>query len=395
MKTPHILLHSGWDTFNLGDIGHTPGALRLLEQHLPETPVTLWLENSNEEIRQHFKTRFPNVTIVQGGFSDGEPCGKELLEAFDRATLFVRSSGMGWPFPTFKYCRRIRLAYGVIGNSFNNDFPYGDDELIEILRGALFVYARESNTLETLQRAGLYSPQTQFAPDTCLATDLRDDSAGDAFLQQYGLEAGRYLTFQLRTYTHKHPGVDGGPLNPLHPTPENIKHDERRAAKFRHVITGWVRRTGQPALLALEVKKELAHNRRLIVDQLPDDVRKKVIVPQTFWNLPTAASVLARATLSLCHEPHTLLLALANGTPVIHAYTEDHGPKWRMFNDFGLTESLISLDRVPAETLLKACLSTAAESTSARARVVKAMELAELRWKSALAPLFRYCKPNK
>lgn len=32
----HILLRSSWQTVNVGDIAHTPGLLRLLENHLPE-----------------------------------------------------------------------------------------------------------------------------------------------------------------------------------------------------------------------------------------------------------------------------------------------------------------------------------------------------------------------
>jgi len=33
---PSILVRSFWQTVNIGDIGHTPGLLALLEKHLPE-----------------------------------------------------------------------------------------------------------------------------------------------------------------------------------------------------------------------------------------------------------------------------------------------------------------------------------------------------------------------
>ena len=36
-----VLLHCGWATKNIGDIGHTPGTLRFLEQHLPQVKVIL------------------------------------------------------------------------------------------------------------------------------------------------------------------------------------------------------------------------------------------------------------------------------------------------------------------------------------------------------------------
>ncbi|MEZ5299985.1 MAG: hypothetical protein R3F11_04860 [Verrucomicrobiales bacterium] len=38
---PRVLLRSPWQTVNIGDIGHTPGVLALLEKHLPEAEVRL------------------------------------------------------------------------------------------------------------------------------------------------------------------------------------------------------------------------------------------------------------------------------------------------------------------------------------------------------------------
>jgi hypothetical protein len=35
-KPKTIVLQSAWDTVNIGDIGHTPGTLRVIEEHLPE-----------------------------------------------------------------------------------------------------------------------------------------------------------------------------------------------------------------------------------------------------------------------------------------------------------------------------------------------------------------------
>src|SRR5688500_6482371 len=41
-RRPTILLRSGWQTVNIGDIAHTPGLLALLERHLPAADVVLW-----------------------------------------------------------------------------------------------------------------------------------------------------------------------------------------------------------------------------------------------------------------------------------------------------------------------------------------------------------------
>lgn len=41
-RPPRILLRSSWQSVNIGDIGHTPGALSLLWKHFPECEITLW-----------------------------------------------------------------------------------------------------------------------------------------------------------------------------------------------------------------------------------------------------------------------------------------------------------------------------------------------------------------
>ncbi len=40
---PRILIHSGWNRYNFGDVAHTPGLLRLLEKHIPEAEIRLWM----------------------------------------------------------------------------------------------------------------------------------------------------------------------------------------------------------------------------------------------------------------------------------------------------------------------------------------------------------------
>ena len=41
-RPPRILLRGSWQSVNIGDIGHTPGALRLIEKYFPEAEMTLW-----------------------------------------------------------------------------------------------------------------------------------------------------------------------------------------------------------------------------------------------------------------------------------------------------------------------------------------------------------------
>ena len=51
-RPPRILLRSSWQTVNIGDIGHTPGVIRLLGEHLPEAEVTLWPSNVGNGVEE-------------------------------------------------------------------------------------------------------------------------------------------------------------------------------------------------------------------------------------------------------------------------------------------------------------------------------------------------------
>ena len=65
-KQKTILIRSGWQTVNIGDIGHTPGTLRYLETYLPDVKVVLWLHKTTDDVTTMLQKRFPNVQIVQG-----------------------------------------------------------------------------------------------------------------------------------------------------------------------------------------------------------------------------------------------------------------------------------------------------------------------------------------
>lgn len=63
-----ILLRSGWQTINIGDIAITPGMLRLIERYLPNAEVTLELFQENEVIHGMIHRAFPDVRILSHAF---------------------------------------------------------------------------------------------------------------------------------------------------------------------------------------------------------------------------------------------------------------------------------------------------------------------------------------
>src|SRR3954470_14498486 len=64
-RAPRIVLRSSWQTVNIGDIGHTPGVLALLEKYLPEAELTLWPMDTRNGVEEMLRRRFPKVQIVR------------------------------------------------------------------------------------------------------------------------------------------------------------------------------------------------------------------------------------------------------------------------------------------------------------------------------------------
>jgi polysaccharide pyruvyl transferase WcaK-like protein len=375
-KPKTVLLKSAWDTINIGDIGHTPGTLRIFERHLPDVQVVLWAASLNERIEGMLRRRFPSVEIVRGKLGDSA-----LDTALGRADLVIHNSSMSQDMSLFAWCRKIGKPFGLYGQSYFANFVEGDQGRtnVELLNQAAFIYCRDGNTLATLKQAGVRSPVLEFAPDGCFGIDVRDDARALAFLNKHGLEERKFITIQLRTHSAKHPGKDNPPLNPLHASPQQQADDERRAAVYRELLTAWIKKTGYKVLIAPEVQKEMVHNKRLLYDPMPDEIKAQIVNCDDFWNADEAASVFARARVCICHEPHSLIIALANGTPIIHTYSEFHSPKCWMFRDIGLPQWLLEFDSIPAAQMAQTLFAIHDDYPAALAKVEQAMHFVQQR----------------
>src|SRR5688572_28014000 len=202
-----VLLQNAWATKNIGDIGHTPGTLRFLEQYLPEAKVILWAMNTNEQVDAMLMKRFPKVEIVKGSLSQKDGA---VQQAIARSDFFLRGPGMGQSTDFMIHCNKIGKPWGLQGQSYFPDMVTGPgaEERIALLNSAAFIYCRDSKTLKTLQDAGVKPPVMEFAPDGCFGIDVRDEEKALARLQKHGLEPKKFITIQLRTHTPTSPGVD-------------------------------------------------------------------------------------------------------------------------------------------------------------------------------------------
>ena len=60
-----ILVFFSWSHSNIGDIGITPGLLRLLECHIPEAQVTIVAATKADATREYLQARFPNCSVCR------------------------------------------------------------------------------------------------------------------------------------------------------------------------------------------------------------------------------------------------------------------------------------------------------------------------------------------
>lgn len=346
----NILLYSGWATHNIGDIGHTPGTLRYLEQFVPEAKVSCWLRKSNEAVLAMLQRRFPKVTFVQGNLDGaGKATTPELQTAFDNATLFLYNSGMHftryWQPPSglVKTCLAKGKRVGLYGQSFDGFRDEDAATLPDLLSQVSFIFTRDTESLLFLRSQNVKPPVLEFGPDGCFGIDVRDDAKAGAFMKENGLEPRKFLAVILRTdrevgaNKNKPDAADavaGGP--------------EMWATKLREVITDWVKRTGWKVVLVPEVEKEIAPAKKMLLDPLPEEIRAKVVHRDHFWNADEAVSLYAQAHALVAVEPHSCIMALAHSTPAIHFFTRKHGYKAWMFRDIGLSEWLIDIDTEPA-----------------------------------------------
>ncbi|TDB67949.1 polysaccharide pyruvyl transferase family protein [Arundinibacter roseus] len=397
---PTILLRSSWNDKNIGDIGHTPGTLRILERHLPQAKIILWHASPRPVTEELIRRNFPKVTIVQGEFA-GQNTSAEVMKAFESADFYIHNSGMSMNYGLFNYdwgsvmssltpflyCHEKGIPFGLYGHSFDKFAPPSDLLFRDVLSRAAFIYCRDSESVKHIKELGFKAPVMEFAPDGCFGIDVRDEEKGLAYLKANALEEQKFLVVVLRTNTpHLGSTGQGNLMNPAQ-TPEKKAEDQKRLDKVKALITHWVRTTGHKVLIAPEALKETVYGKTMLYDTLEDDIKSKTVFRETFWNADEAMSVYARAHTIFGMEPHSLIMGLATGVPIMHARPVAHGRKGWMFQDIGLPEWLFDIDEAPASALQSTLTTIVKEYPAAKQKVQKAMTFVAQRQKATMDQL--------
>ena len=389
-ERPSILLLSGWNLYNIGDVAITPGFLRLARSYVPEAKVTILAASYPEELRTYLR-KFPeqigDFDLLPMEFKAGKPLSPETEAAFASADLLVLNSGMTLSFGyyghewerylprllSFVKARELGVPYGIYGHSFDRVDPPADILYRDVLGSASFVYTRDSESLALLRSKGVACPEMAFGPDSTFAFDLRSaetEAYAERFLAEHRLERGEFLAFVPRLDVSRF--RDDG-------------REQVHAAQTRDLISEWVRRTGEPVVIVPEVSRLLEAHKTMVFDQLPEDVRPHVRYMADYWMPDEAQAVYARSRLVVSAEMHSVILGLAAGVPSLHPHFAQAGLKQWMMRDLGIQEWLFDQDVVATERIADAMVAVKDDPAEARRGVNRATEVFRRRQKETMA----------
>lgn len=392
-RAPRILLRSSWQTVNIGDIAHTPGVLRLLEQHLPDADVRLWPSHVGNGVAELLQARFPRVAIVQGP--------EALKAAFDECDFLLHGSGPSLVAENDvrRWSQSTGKPYGVYGitlptTSSTATQPTSAAALnrtVETLSGARFAFFRDSVSLGLARDRGCTCPVMEFGPDGAFATDLRDDARADAFLTKHGLETGKFLCCipRLRytpywTIPAKKAAFD----EKKHARNEAMKEHDH--APLRQAIVEVVRQTDLKVLLCPEDQTQMAVGRELLLDRLPDDVRPRVVWRPDYWLTGEAVSTYVRSAGLFGNEMHSPIMCIGHGIPAIVCRWGEQTSKGLMWRDIGLGDWLFNLDdEGDVSRVVPAVVRMAQDPAAAKALAARGRQFVEQRQRETMAVLAR------
>ena len=350
-RPPRILLRSSWQTINIGDIAHTPGVLRLLEDYPPEAEVYLWPSRVDNGVDQLLLRRFPNLRILEGK--------EDLDEAFARCDFLIHGSGAN--FVAERHVVQWLNSplsrgkpFGVYGISFAPkqswktapDPPEVTARSIEILNRSRFVFFRDSESMRFARAKGCRAPVMAFGPDGAFACDVRNDPKAETFMKANELTPGKFLCCIPRArYT---PGwLIPGKNTPKDPIKaaridEMMEHDH---APLREAIVRIVRETDLKVLVCPEDMTQMQIGHDILYQPLPNDVKQRVVWRSRYWLTDEALSIYVRSAGLFGNELHSAIMCIGNGIPAIVCRWAEQTSKGTMWRDIGLADWLFDLDK--------------------------------------------------
>lgn len=386
LKNKKIILRSSWQTVNIGDIAHTPGVLHILEQHMPQVEVMLWPSSVADGVAGMLTKRFPKLKILERS---------EINKAIEEADFLLHGSGPS--LVAKRDVERWRKAtskpYGVYGITFSPkrstqtvaDSKAVLDSTIQIFNNAQFVFFRDSHSLKFAKKLGANCPIMEFGPDGAFACDVRNDDAALKFINENGLEKGKFLCCIPRyRYTPYWLIKKGRKVDPARDK-RNQEMKEHDHAPLRKAIEEVVRKTDHKVLICPEDQTHVAIGKEMIYDKLPKDILDKVVWRPNYWLTDEALSTYHLSSGLFGMEMHSPIMCIGSGIPAIVGRFAEQTSKGFMWEDIGLGDWLFDMDidenvaRYP-----KTVLSLITDRESTMKKVAKAKAFVEGRQRATM-----------
>ena len=422
-RPPRILLRSSWQSVNIGDIGHTPGALSLIEKHFPEAEVTLWPGSLGHGSRELLTRGYPRLKIVEGSLgADNKPNNDRLAKAWAETDLYLSGSGSGFPASNHAvaFQKATGKPVGVFGVSTDPVSGIGGDrdpeggtlksireralklppthlpaDLRFIMDRAAFFFCRDTISRDYLKAQGVKTPILEFGPDAQLGMHLRDDAKGFAWLKAHGLEEGRFISVIPRLrYTPYYRIREGAKRTPSDDVRDAINNrtTEKDHAKLREMIVSYVRNTGNKVMACAEMTYQVEMAKQELVDPMPADVKKAIVWRDTYWLPDEAASIYSKAQAVVSVECHSPLIALHNGTPAFYVRQPTDTCKGQMYRDFGSDDWFFEIDETSGAQLWSRLEAIHKDPARAKAKVKSIMATVEARKKRMVEAARAACR---
>lgn len=370
-RPPRIVLRSSWQTVNIGDIGHTPGVLTLLEKYLPEVEVRLWPSSIDNGVDALLKKRFPKLTFARSK--------EEIAKAFEECDFLLHGSGPSLVAQkdVARWHAETKKPFGIFGITHS---PMVSDVGKELMIAAKFIFFRDSVSLAGVKKAGVTSPIMEFGPDGAFAVDLRNDAAADKYLKEHDLQPGKFMCCipRLRYTPYWLIKKDRAFDKTKHDRNEEMKdHDH---APLRDAITALVRETDMKVLLCPEDMTHMAVGKEQIYDKLPAEVKKRVVWREDYWLTDEALSTYLKSAGLFGNEMHSPIMCIGNGVPAIVCRFDEQTSKGLMWRDIGLGDWLFNHDHDEAHKgLAAAVVEMAKNPAAAKEKAAKARAFVEER----------------
>ncbi len=350
-----ILLVSGWQDVNIGDIAHTPGLIHVLNRFVPEANVILWEKSTSDYVDELIQKHYPQVNIIHGKIDENLNIdNQEVYEAFDKADIMIHGSGpsvVGLPHLEAWLKHTKGKPFGIFGVTVEKM----DDRLKNVLSKASFVYTRETQSLDFLRKHGITGPTVAFAPDATFYLDIRDEQKTKEFLYENRLKPKEYICVipRLRiTPYYKIANRQAWSMNRVMEIEQyNNVYKQEEHAKLRNCIVEWVRKTGKKVVVCPEMTYQVDIMDELLVDSLPFDV-KPYVVKHGYWMPDEAASLYSQACVVLSMDCHSPIIACANGTPFFYFRQPEDTSKGQMYYDLKFQDWIFNIAEVGSGSII-------------------------------------------